>query len=234
MKLIIKTNLGKKIFIDVESSYKIKDIKAQIEKEEGILASEQKLIFQNIILENDKTILDYPITNNETISLFNSSSTNILIFINLAKDKFIPLEVQPTDSIEKVKAEIEAKKGFDPSKQKLIFQNNILQNEKTLEDYSICTDSTLFLIYPSNDGLIVNILIMINPNDNNDIKKTFPLEVGFNDHVEDLKAKIEDHEKIPVDKQRLVFCGHLLNNEQKLIDCSISLFSPIRLIIRKT
>lgn len=233
MKLTIKTNLRDNFFVDIEPSYKIEDIKAQIEKKEGILASEQKLIFQNIILENEKSILDYPITNNETISLFNSSSTNILIFINIGKDKFIPLEVQPTDSIEKVKGEIEAKKRFDLSKQKLIYQNNILKNEKTLEDYSICANSTLFLIYPSNDGLIVNILIMINPVDSNDIIKTFPLEVGFNDHVEDLKAKIEDHEKIPVDKQRLMFCGHLLNNEQKLVDCSISLFSPIRLIIRR-
>lgn len=68
------------------------------------------------------------------------------IFVKTSSGKHITLEVEPTFYIKDVKDMLQAKEGISPEKQKLLFAGKTLEDDNTLQDYSIQKDSTLQLV----------------------------------------------------------------------------------------
>ena len=73
------------------------------------------------------------------------------IFIQPPTGTLVTLEVEPSDSIENVKAKIQDVLGYPPSDQTLVFAGVVLEDGRTLSDYNIQRDTTISLLLHASE-----------------------------------------------------------------------------------
>ena len=122
------------------------------------------------------------------------------IFIKTLTGKTITLEVEPSDTIKKVKRKIQDKEGIPPSQQHLIFKRQELKDHQTLDEYKVTDKSSVHLrLEDELDRILINVEFSTG-------RKIF-INVSPKDDFESVRKIIYDREGIPVDQQRLSFAG---------------------------
>lgn len=69
-----------------------------------------------------------------------------ILFVKTLTGSLITLEVSGTDTIASVKRKISDKKGTPVNQQRLVYENEQLENDKTLDDCGIKRESNVYLV----------------------------------------------------------------------------------------
>ena len=130
----------------------------------------------------------------------NMAVTRSQIYIKTSAGASVPLTVATTDTIESVKAKIQVKEGTPTDKQCLLFAGIELEDGRTLSDYDIRQESTVYLYTSTTVQSEIEIFV-----DCVDTGRITPLEVHTHDTIESIKAKIYDKEGLLAKHQTLQF-----------------------------
>jgi ubiquitin C len=178
MEIKVKAPDGRVASIPVTPDDTIDDIKKQVEDQLEIPPEEQRPTFKNKPLPDESTLKDNKIKHGDVIDL-----QPMEIKVRTPEGRVCPLTVDPDDTIEDIKDQVNYKLGIPPEDQRPRFKGNKVPDGSTLKDNDIRHGDVIDLDpmeiqVKAPDGRVAS--IPVNPYDTiNDIKKKVQKDLGI-------------------------------------------------------
>ncbi len=148
----------------------------------------------------------------------------MIIYVKTIIGRKSEIEVEPSDSIEKIKEKIKEREGYPPDKQILLFNGRNLEDGKTLADYNIQKESTInmFMKIRGHDPKTIYIMHK---------GKKREIKICLCRHVEYLKEYIQKELGIKPECQELRLNGKILKEGKDILSLGVKEYSIIDLNI---
>jgi ubiquitin C len=204
----------------------VETLKNQIYKNTGIQPEDQKLTYQDIVLNDGQSLKNYKILNKSTILLdaiidMNSkeykSAFDGQLFVKTLTAKTITINVNFNQTIQELKQLIQNKEGIPPDQQRIIYKGKQLEDSHELNHYDLFNEETVSLVLrlrggmhhetSSRNGDSISI-VRIKYKD-----RYIRFEARMNRTVLEFKQDIEKHLGIPAERQKLVYNKELSNHK---------------------
>ncbi|KAL2609245.1 hypothetical protein R1flu_027818 [Riccia fluitans] len=151
MQIFVNTSSGT-IALDVKRTDTIDRAKARIQTGKELSCKELRLVYGGKQLEDGRTLSDYRIQGDSTLDLLVRLRGGTMIKVKTLTGKEIEIDIEPTDTIERIKERVEEKEGIPPVQQRLIFAGKQMNDDKTARDYNIEGGSVLHLVLALRGG----------------------------------------------------------------------------------
>ncbi|XP_042514115.1 polyubiquitin 8-like [Macadamia integrifolia] len=246
MKIFIKfVATGVFFGSEVNETDTIYMIKSGIEVKEGITPNHQMIIFNGIILEDQKTIASSGIENFSTVYVAykikeiaslpvgnetnNAESNQGGNEVQISVQDFVgnySLKVNTTNTIQLLKAMVESKTQVSRIEQRMFIysKDQVVQLEdgSTLDSYGIKENSQLWMLTP-----YLKILSVKMPQ----VGNTFRIDLYSFLTIHDIKKKIRDDMGIPENRQTLIWSGISLDDDETLEAYSLQHNSVLHVLL---
>ena len=199
LTICVRTQTGQTIILEVQASDTIEELKTKIQDKENIPPDQQRLIFRGKQLEDEHTIFDCNIHNEDQLHLIlRSNSAGGAQGMHLESLKY---------------AVVHAERGTLCTKDDLFFDHYpaSISLARSVLRQSMSKVKTMIIFVRTPSGNIITI------------------EVDALDTIQNLKTKIKDKEGIPSDQQLLKFAGEQLKDGFTLSDFGIHEGSTVHL-----
>jgi len=210
MEIDIQTPTGNTITLGITYMDTVRTIKSQIETETGMPQAQQQLVFNCEYLEDDQILMkDCSIGKRSMLHLVSGGEMQIIVKTTSRPRNTFTLTVDPTDTVLCVKSKTSVILKVSPSLQRFCFNDKQLDESKMLKFCGVKTGSTLQVTVPP-------LVAVSTPNG----QKIIQVHIYLDQKVTNLKYRINEKLKVPVDQQRLFYQGRLLED-----DCTLTSYS---------
>ena len=171
-------------------------------------------------MSDDKTLGYYGIGQGCTLVLCARGQ----IFVRNLAGKTLALDVGVGETVESTKATITSREGIPPQQQSLVYKGTHLR-QGLLKEHGVLYGTTLdlSLCLLGGGGLEVRIQTMTGI--------SFLIQVEQDTTVSALKKKINELKGFPVDQQKLIFAGKIMEDRLTMADYNIQMTTTLHLVV---